>query len=423
MLSRVPVAVVAGAVVALAVAGAAPHAAATAISVGDEAEFDAAVWALRDSGGTILLRPHVYRRTLVIGPRSPRRLRIVGTRGARVTRVLFDHTQRVSLGRVTVAPADADAVVEVHASRHVELHDLLVTAAGTSASASVVVPDSEHVRIRRSTFTHCGDRAPAFANCLLLREWARHVVVEDNWFHDCLGCDFVHGRFGSDLTIRRNRFERALPCRIGRVRCGHQDLIELFAGRRPPVERNHFGVYRIGAAQLYLTNAIDHVAIVNNVFVGTDPRVPGYRSRVGLIVGSAGTSRLPHYVRVVNNTILTGAVRGDGYAGSLRMSSQYGRVPLRKRPVVVNNVIGLLETHGRVCATTKASISNVVVRGRGCSRSDRVGPVHLDPRGRPTAASTLLIGRANRYHAPRYDLRGRPRGASPDIGAFEYDGP
>ena len=23
------------------------------------------------------------------------------------------------------------------------------------------------------------------------------VVVENNWFHDCAGCDFIHGRPGS----------------------------------------------------------------------------------------------------------------------------------------------------------------------------------------------------------------------------------
>ena len=101
------------------------------------------------------------------------------------------------------------------------------------------------------------------------------MTVEDNWFHDCYGCDFIHGRFGSHLTLRGNRFERALPCRfrlLGRVRCGHQDLVQLFMGARLRVEGNHFGVYKYGGAQLSLTGPIDHVSIANNVFVGTDPR-------------------------------------------------------------------------------------------------------------------------------------------------------
>ena len=60
-----------------------------------------------------------------------------------------------------------------------------------------------------------------------------------------------------------------------------------------------------------MTGRTDHVAILNNVFVGTDPRVPGYRAHIGIVVGSRGPRRLglPRDVRIVNNTILTGARR------------------------------------------------------------------------------------------------------------------
>ena len=254
----------------------------------------------------------------------------------------------------------------------------------------------------------------------------RHVTVEDNWFHDCYGCDFIHGRFGSHLTIRHNRFERALPCRfrlLGRVRCGHQDLVQLFAGKWLRVEGNHFGVYKYGGGQLSLTGPVDHVSIANNVFVGTDPRVPGYRARMALIIGAKGSDRLPRFVEVVNNTILTGFKRIDGYAGSLRISRayRYGGYSRRERPLLVNNVIGLLRTYGRVCFGARGSISNVIVRGHRCSRSDQVGFAHLDRRGRPTARSRRLIGRANPSHAPTHDMTGRRRrGRAPDIGAYEY---
>jgi len=290
--------------------GANPATAPTAsIWVRSEAQFEGAVAALRESGGTILLLPHVYAGELLVGARGERPLRILGTPGAQVERIRLDRAQQVSIGGLTVSPVSQDARIEVVGSRYVELHDLLVSARGTRHSASVSIPDSSHVTIRRSTFTHCGDRSPSFVNCLLLSTGASHVTVADSWFHDCYGCDFVHGRFGSDLRLLRNRFERSLPCRIGPVRCGHQDLVELFAGQRLLVEGNHFGVYRVGGAQLYLTNAIDHVTVVNNVFVGTDPLVPGYRSRMGMIIGSRATLRVPHYVRVVNNTILTGSTR------------------------------------------------------------------------------------------------------------------
>ena len=182
---------------------------------------------------------------------------------------------------------------------------------------------SSHVVVRRSEFRHCGDRSPLFSNCLHLKPGTRHIRILHNWFHDCRGCDFIHGRFGYDLTLRGNRFERALPCRMDRHRCGHQDLVSFWSGNRLLVERNTFGVYKLGAAQLYLIGGVDRVSIVNNVFRGTDPKVPGYRARVAIIVGSKGSKRVPRRVRIVNNTILTGARRIDGYAGSIRMSGVY----------------------------------------------------------------------------------------------------
>jgi hypothetical protein len=410
--------------VVLAAAPAAEPAASKTIRVRNERQFRAAVSRLANSGGTIRLLPNFYR-TLVVPPRSVRPLRIMGTPGVRIERVVFDRTKHVSLARVRISPRTQHAIVEVNGSKHIELDDLVVTAQGTRLSASVTAWASRYVTIRGSTFTRCGDRSAEWSTCLTLFRRTQRVTVEDNWFHDCYGCDFIHGRFGSHLTLRRNRFERALPCSfrlLGRVRCGHQDLVQLFAGKWLRVERNHFGVYKFGGAQLYLTGPVDHVSIANNVFVGTDPRVPGYRSRTALVIGAKGSDRLPRFVEVVNNTILTGTTRIDGYAGSLRMSRayRYGGYSRRERPLLVNNVIGLLRTWGRVCFGARGSISNVAVRGHRCSRSDGVGRVYLDRRGRPTARSRLLIDRANRIHAPSYDMTGRRRGRAPDIGAYEY---
>ena len=107
-------------------------------------------------------------------------------------------------------------------------------------------------------------------------------------------------------------------CRAGwaRYRCGHQDLVQLFAGRRLRVAGNRFGIDPGGGAQLYLTNSVDYATIVNNVFVvGTDPRVPGYRARMGIVLGSNRSRRLPHYAKILNNTILTGYRRRDWLRG------------------------------------------------------------------------------------------------------------
>ena len=408
----------------LVAAPAADSAKSKTIRVRNDRQFQAAVSKLAHSGGTIQLLPNHYR-SLVVPPRSGRQLRIIGRRGVRIERIVFDRTKRVSLSRVRISPRSQHAIAEVNHSKYIDLDRLVVTAQGTDLSASVTAWRSRSVRIRRSTFTHCGDRSVEWSNCLALFRRTRRVTVEDNWFHDCYGCDFIHGRFGSNLTIRRNRFERALPCRfrlLGRVRCGHQDLIQLFAGKGLRVERNHFGVYKYGGAQLSLTGPIDHVSIANNVFVGTDSRVPGYQSRMALIIGAKGSDRLPRFVEVVNNTILTGFKRIDGYAGSLRISRayRYGGYSRRERPLIANNVIGLLRTWGRVCFGARGSISNVILEGHRCSRSDEVGPVYLDRAGRPTLRSQLLIDTANPNHAPGYDMTGRPRGRAPDIGAYEF---
>jgi hypothetical protein len=392
------------------------------IHVRNPTQFAKAVTALRDSGGTIRLRRNDYGGELVVGPRSGRPLSIVGERGVRVESLLLERTQHVSVSRLKIAPIRQDAWLRISGSRYIELHDVLTTAKRTRYRATVQVVESSHVVIRRSEFRRCGDRSPLFSNCLHLKHGTRHIVIADNWFHDCRGCDFIHGRFGYDLTLRGNRFERALPCRMNRHRCGHQDLVSFWSGNRLLVERNTFGVYRRGAAQLYLIGGVDRVSIVNNVFRGTDRRVPGYRARVAIIVGSKGSKRVPRRVRIVNNTILTGARRIDGYAGSIRMSGRYWSLQRRKRPVLANNVIGLVEVPHHVCSVARAAVSNVVLRGIRCIGSNRLGRVHLDRRGRPTAASALLIDRASRRFGARRDIDGVPRDSRPDIGAYEYRG-
>ena len=431
------------ALLALAASAAEPAGAAT-IRVRTDAQFQAAVAALSSSGGTITLLPGAYA-DLVVPARGTRPLRIVGRPGARVEHFLLRHTQHVAIGPLKVAPVVRDAWIDVVGSDHVVLHDLLVTARGTTRSASLEFPHSEHITVRHSEFTHCGDRSLAWSNCILPRPTSRHVWIVDNWFHDCRGCDFIHGRFASDLRIIGNRLERAIPCRINPTRCGHQDLVELFAGQGLRVEDNHFGVYAVGGGQVLLAGPIDHVRIINNVFVGTDPRVPFYQSRVG--VGLAGSKRVPHDVRIVNNTILTGAKRIDGYEGSIILGWRYRELPKRARPLVANNVIGVMATPGPFCERVGRTVANVVVRGRGCSPSDHIGPAHLDRRLRPTLRSRLLLDAASARYAPPTDMAGYARtpvwppfGAlsipplgpvavrppsplparAPDIGAYEY---
>ena len=107
----------------------APGAEAKTIRVKSEAGFAKAARKLRVSGGTIVLRPQLYRRLVIPPRRSTRPLRIVGTVGVRVEDVVFDRTQHVSFGRLRIGPVRGDALVEVNASHHILLHDLLVSAA------------------------------------------------------------------------------------------------------------------------------------------------------------------------------------------------------------------------------------------------------------------------------------------------------
>jgi hypothetical protein len=394
-------------------------ASARTIVVRNPKAFERAAAALRHRGGTIVLRPGSYG-SLVLGPRSGPVLRVVGAGGVRVGRFLLWRTRRVSIGGLRIGPVGGDARLELQGAVDVDLHDLLVSARGTSFGASIFIAFAHHVRIRRSVFAHCADHSSDFSNCITLNRGAHNVVIEGNRFHDCHGCDFVHGRFGSWLTIRRNRFDRALPCHhMSRYRCGHNDLVQLFAGQWLRVEANRFGVYRAGGAQLYLTDEVDHATVVNNLFVGTDPSLPGYRARVAIVIGANESKRLPYYAKIVNNTILTGYRRRDGYAGSIRMSSKYGGVRLWKRPIVANNVIALLGTSWRVCGASQRFIANVVLRGKNCAADGYAGEDDLDATGRPRGDS-VVIGAANRHYAPQDDITGRRRDAEPDIGAYEW---
>ena len=51
-----------------------------------------------------------------------------------------------------------------------------------------------------------------------------------------------------------------------------------------------------------------------------------------------------------------------------------------------------------------------------------MGDPLLNARERPTAASVLVIDKANPLYAPVFDLLGHRRRGPPDIGAYEYHG-
>jgi hypothetical protein len=211
--------------------------AATTIPVHTPAQFQSAVEQLRPHGGTIVLLAGRYD-SLTVSGRVGGRLRIVGRPGARVQNLLLDGTRYVTVGPLKVVPLSGDALVEVRASHNIVLRDLTVSARGSPWSAGVDIPDSSWVTVQQSEFSHCGDRSPNWVNCLRVQDQASHVLVDHDWFHDCLGCDFLHGRIHDHLTVRSSRFERALPCDLRKI---DRHLLRIDLGRYAVVRSRRRG--------------------------------------------------------------------------------------------------------------------------------------------------------------------------------------
>jgi len=373
----------------------------------------------RQTGGRIVLLPGDYRRPLVVGPRSNSVLDIVGTDGARVQSLRIARSRDVIVRGLVVRPLTGDARVMVKRSRGIVFRGDTFTAKGTEFKVGLRLDHSQGVVVRSSTFSHCGDHTPKWSTCLLPR-WARDVRIVRNWFHDCRGCDFIGGRIGPNGVIRENRFDRALACKTGWVKCAHQDLIELFNAAGLVVTRNVFGVSQGGGAQLNLATADDDVRVVDNLFLRDDPRAPGIVPRVGILLGTRSSPRIPLRAVVVNNTILSGAPKGRHAASSIVLGPGYPSMLRRNRPLIANNVIGWLTDTSLVCGLVRDSLKNVVANGTACGATDVVGDPLLDPDGRPTAGSLLVIDQADPALAPAADIDGAARVGPPDIGAYEF---
>jgi hypothetical protein len=405
----------------LAIAALAPAAPAHAAGrvVDSRRAFQRAVRDFSQTGGRIVLLPGDYTHPLLVGPRSDSPLDIVGSPGARVQTLELLGTQSVTVRGLMVRPLGANAGIFARRSRNIVFRGDTFTARHTDFKVGLRLDSSSGVIVRNSRFSHCGDRTPKWSTCLLPR-WAANVRIVHNWFHDCRGCDFIGGRAGPHVVIRENRFDRALACHTGWVKCAHQDLIELFNADGLLITRNVFGVSQGGGAQVNLATADDHVRIVNNLFLRDDPRAPGIVARVGILAGTRSSDRIPLGVEIVNNTILSGAPKGHHAESSIVLSPNFAHILRRNRPLVANNVLAWLMAPNLVCGLERDAIQNVIATGTGCTQSDVVGDPMLDAGGRPTAGSTLLIDRADPALAPPVDIDGAARVGPPDIGAYEF---
>ena len=330
---------------------------------------------------------------------------------------------------LVVVPRGLSGLVRVERSTGIAFHGLHVL--GTERSwARVELAASNGVVFRSGEFTHCGDRTV----CVRLGG-SSGVQIVGSRFYDCFGCDFIRGVVGRGLLLRGNSFDRSLvsSCGVDAGVCNHNDLVQLQGGRDVTVERNRFGVYEPpGAAQLYLSGPLENVLIRDNVFLARDPALPGLR-RVpnGIVLGNArdtGTGHpynlLPAGVTVAHNTILSGAMRGWGkdpdWASSLVVSPRYAALPEGERPLVVNNVFGLMESARALCGYVRLA-RNVTIAGSVCTADEVAGRPEARPDRPPDAASDLVID-VGLLGFSSVDKRGQRRDESPDIGAYEYAG-
>ena len=233
-------------------------------------------------------------------------------------------------------------------------------------------------------------------------------LIQHNTFDSLDDTDAVHG-FGGGI-ISGNHMDHALP----RANGNHNDFIQIGAGGPWTIDANWFGVRTGGAASIWLdpiNGGLIHDAVISNNVV-TGHHAGQY---VGIYVGGDRTSAalLPRNIAVVNNTVIS------GLSNSLRFGHEYATLPLDQRPLVVNNTG---ERFTGMCDRVRSG-HNVFGFGQACSATDVIGNPNLDAAGLPTAASTLLINRADPAFAPGIDFFGFTRTVGqPDIGAIEFGG-
>jgi hypothetical protein len=388
----------------------APDAGARTRVVSSESGFRIAVSQMRASGGVVVVRAGSYG-TLAVTNRAGRWLTVRARPGVSVRNLVIRNAARVRLVDVRVKGGR----LNVHSSRQVKLERVRIVRSRMSLAAA------NFVTISRSQFTRCGENREA---CLATGwgDWASsHVRVIASRFYDCYGCDFIRGRIGTGFVLRGSILERAVPGPCGAEwECNHQDGVQIGAGREILIEGNRFGLTAYGAGQLYFSQQIDGLTIRNNVFFGTDATLPDWIGWAAIIVGNhVVEEHFPRHVAIVNNTILTGSPRPDGLANSVYLSPSYANIPVEERPLIANNVLGLLRNPERLCTLGGVVIANAVKDGAACIEGGIVGDPMLDEWGVPLEGS-VVVDQADPAWATVNDLRGWARDATPDIGAFEF---
>jgi hypothetical protein len=331
---------------------------------------------------------------------------IRGGRGAVVSDVVFNASSFITLSGMTLAPSGSTANITIQVGSHnVTIDNIYANGVNENLGARVRANEStSNIVIQNSEFTQCGRATP----CTGLG--GTNMLVQNNNFHDCADCDFIHGG-GTNIQIIDNTLNNGYH-----VDCScHIDLIQVMGGAHWLIAGNTLGYRESGAGQLFISpstsrSSINDVTVVNNLFwPGTGPHAMLSAMRVASHPGAP----LPSNIRIISNTVMTGVI------SSINLDDDYARVPLASRPLVADNVV--LRMYPNQCANGQW-IDNLFQTGTRCSTGGNdLGNAALDRSYKPTGGSSMVINRANSA-APDRDANGCTRSGAPDRGAFEYGG-
>ena len=143
------------------------------------------------------------------------------------------HATGLGRATLTISPISQDARSGVPVEPHRHQRREVVGCRGHPVRVHVQLPISNRSRPPQQ-FTHCGDRR---------RRWSTassccvsNLTVEDSDFQDCRGCDFINGRFGSNLALLPQPLRAHGAVQHGRVPLrppGSRPAVRRHRARRP----------------------------------------------------------------------------------------------------------------------------------------------------------------------------------------------
>jgi hypothetical protein len=355
------------------------------------------------TGGTIRLPAgRVASLTLLaLTPSKP--IRLVGRPTTMLAGLLVKRSDNVSVSGLRFVPDGQPAIADVRGSHDVTFRD--VQFLGTQEDTGVALQlddDDRNVTVANSAFRTCQHGLA----CILAGGVG--LTVDHVTFNHVRDADVIRGA-ADDVTISDSDLHDALP---GTHADNHNDLIQILGGGPWTIQRNHFGVRANGAAQIYVDprsgprGPAEDIHVDSNLFTGSNKDM---FFAVEVRTPAESATPLADGVEIVNNTIVSANV------AAITLADEYAKVPLNRRPLVENNILGLQKRN--LCDVARMR-TNVVEAGNACP-GDRTGDAHLDSGYRPTAASAKLLANGTRDGAPATDKAGKQRADPPTVGAFE----